>query len=294
MGSCSSEKNTYMRLALKKLLESKALSYLCDEEIKRAQAAFISQEPGESAHVYFFEVPSGRTDFKRSVVANVTFAWQVVKEKEPDGEGNLWASYTFSHTLSMRETYNLQGPTLTKWLQCVGAIGELDEEIRSLDLPDLVREMTHSREEWAMLERREKKAAGVPVKLFTPWLDTVAEVKFIPKERAGTQNAGLAIGGFTPAGSSVEEYNGSIWTTGVILTNAGKRSNSIIVEDTSLFPSVIIRRKESPLLYNCSYRLVTRSSSQIVANEGSAKSTELAILPKSYVCDSSKSNKPEM
>jgi len=159
MGSCSSEKNTYMRLALKKLLESKALSYLCDEEIKRAQAAFISQEPGESAHVYFFEVPSGRTDFKRSVVANVTFAWQVVKEKEPDGEGNLWASYTFSHTLSMRETYNLQGPTLTKWLQCVGAIGELDEEIRSLDLPDLVREMTHSREEWAMLERREKKAA---------------------------------------------------------------------------------------------------------------------------------------
>lgn len=30
------------------------------------------------------------------------------------------------------------------------------------------------------------KAAGVPVKLFTPWLDTVAEVKFIPKERAGS------------------------------------------------------------------------------------------------------------
>ena len=26
------------------------------------------------------------------------------------------------------------------------------------------------------------KAAGVPVKLFTPWLDTVAEVRFIPKD----------------------------------------------------------------------------------------------------------------
>jgi hypothetical protein len=32
------------------------------------------------------------------------------------------------------------------------------------------------------------KAAGVPVKLFTPWLDTIAGVKFLPKDRAEKQD----------------------------------------------------------------------------------------------------------
>jgi hypothetical protein len=32
------------------------------------------------------------------------------------------------------------------------------------------------------------KAAGIPVKLFTPWLDTIAGVKFIPKDRAEKQD----------------------------------------------------------------------------------------------------------
>lgn len=157
-GSFRSEKSVYMRLALEKLISSRALSYMRDDEIKKARCAFVSLNPSDQAHTFFFELKGSQPGRSKTVVANMTFSWQVVKEKEVMPDGSLWSTYGFSHSFTVREMYSLQGPVLLEWLSCVAAIDELVKDVSSLNIPRDIREMTHSPDERAALEKEELRA----------------------------------------------------------------------------------------------------------------------------------------
>jgi len=153
-----SQRNVYMRLALEKFLSSKCVEYLDKEELANLNSAFLSLTPGENIHVFKLEVvfPLEKKSIFRGIVAVVSFAWNVAKENEVDKQGNLWSVYEFMPTLSLKERYSLSGEILKYWVECISSILHLLDDIKSLNIPRKVKEMTCTNEERLRIELQKK------------------------------------------------------------------------------------------------------------------------------------------
>jgi len=143
-----SQRNVYTRLALEKILNSKCLGYLEAEELSKLNSSFLSPFPGEHNHVFKLEVrKQEKHGYFRGVVAVVSLAWMLVKERELDKLGNFWSVYEFIPTVSIKERYSLSGEILSDWMDCVSSIVQLLDDIKSLNIPVRIKEMTHTNEQ---------------------------------------------------------------------------------------------------------------------------------------------------
>ncbi len=142
-----------MRLLLEKLLCSRLLQYLREPELKRLRDDFISLAPGEFTHTFFLDANSNHPKLGRSIVGNFTLVWQLLKEKEQDKDGNLWSSYALCFSISLRESYSMQGDLADRWLDCLGALEEFSSEIKKLNIPKTIKEKTHTSAQREALEK---------------------------------------------------------------------------------------------------------------------------------------------
>ena len=141
------DRNIYTRLALEKLLKSNLTKYLKSEDVEKLNSAFISLHPGETHHTFYFEVDKSLSNLSRNLVASMSISWNVLKEKEIDAEGNLWSTYTLVISSTIKEIYSLVGDALTEWMNCLGLIDHLIKDIKSLNVPITITEMTHNNEQ---------------------------------------------------------------------------------------------------------------------------------------------------
>ena len=158
----TSQRNFYMRHALEVILRSDAITYIRPDDLKRIQNAFVLPTPGENSYSLWFDIEPFDENSSRWVrgIININLQWSPLTSNQIDGDGSMWSTYKFSMHMTVREHHQITGSFLDKWLDCSSVVSRMLADIRSLNIPDEIREMTHTNEQRIIYEKQKAKESA--------------------------------------------------------------------------------------------------------------------------------------